>query len=89
MDELKALYRTTSDHFRFVNPDVNHYRDGAKLPPPARLDISQYPGHSNVYVLRYDSDGNELTDTWHDDVQSAMEQCAFEFGVEAWDWEEV
>jgi hypothetical protein len=66
-----------------------HYRGDAVLPPPQSLQIAQYPGDEGYYLLYLGENGEELTDTYHGDVSSAMEQAEWEFGVKVSDWQKA
>jgi hypothetical protein len=65
---------------------TTHYHGGAVLPAPSSLRIAQYPGDSGYYLLYLDAFGEELTDTYHDDLASAMAQAEWEFGAKPSEW---
>src|SRR5688500_12298327 len=60
---------------------------GPDLPAPHALMIAQLspdPG----YLLRYlDEDGEEITDTYHDSLEQALDQAKLEFNVEPDEWD--
>jgi hypothetical protein len=41
------------------------------------------------YLFYFDSNGNRLTDTWHETVERAKAQARFEFEIEEHDWNDV
>lgn len=43
------------------------------------LAICQYEGEQGYYLFYCDKDWRELTDTWHEDLESAKDQASFEF----------
>jgi len=63
-----------------------HCSGNDPLPAPHSLQITQYQGDNAYYVYHLDEKGEALTDTFHDDLQGAMVQAAWEFGVAAEDW---
>ncbi len=62
---------------------------GKTAPVPVELRIAQMEDDPGVYLLHYNNKGEEITDTYHDSVELAMEQAEFEFGVGAQDWRQV
>jgi hypothetical protein len=63
-----------------------HRRGDEILPKPVSLTIAQI-GTDPGYYLRYlDDHGDEMTDTYYEDLDSAFEQAKVEFLVtkEAW-----
>ena len=49
----------------------------------------RFEGSAGYYLLYLDSEGNELTDTYHDTLESAFDQAEWEFRVQPAEWEEV
>lgn len=56
-------------------------------PGVAQLQIWQLESEESFYLYYLNSADEFLTDTWHQDIQSAIHQAEFEFGVGADDWE--
>lgn len=50
------------------------------------LAISRYEGDEGFYLIYYDSNGNELTDTYHNTITDAEKQAEFEFEIEGWEF---
>jgi hypothetical protein len=67
---------------------TRHYRDQL-LPPPQQLEIVQLPPDSGFYLLYLDGNGAEMTDTWHESLEQAMDQANFEFGLLPNEWERL
>ena len=65
---------------------TRHYKGAWELPPPVELRIVQYADDPGFYLFYCDKSGRELTDTYHDSLEQALEQARWEFGVEATDW---
>jgi hypothetical protein len=63
-----------------------HRRDGALIRVPSALAIAQLAGDPGFYLYYFDSNGKELTDTYHLTIEQAQKQASFEFGVEESDW---
>ena len=57
------------------------------LPTPEWVEISEEDGA--YYLFHLDADGVCFADTWHQSLDEAKEQAAFEFGIESNDWAEV
>ena len=62
---------------------------GPELPTPSALMIAQLPTDRGYYLLYLDEQGNEITDTYHDSLEKAVEQAKWEFQVEPDEWEMV
>jgi hypothetical protein len=65
---------------------TRHTRDGIPVPKAVKLKIVQLAGDESIYLIHYDEDGNELTDTCHSSVEEALDQAEFEFSISASDW---
>ncbi len=65
---------------------TRHYLGTCELPPPSELRIVQYTEDPGYYLLYFDEEGEELTDTYHDTLSQAMEQAEWEFGVRPDEW---
>jgi hypothetical protein len=68
---------------------TTHYAAGEILSPPHSLQITRYKDDAGYYLLYLDETGMEMTDTYHDDVESAMAQAEWEFGVKADEWQKL
>jgi hypothetical protein len=55
------------------------------LPPPASLAIVTY-GAGQFNLIHLDANGRDLTDTFHESVDDALEQASFEFTVQPDEW---
>ncbi len=66
--------------------NTRHYIAGRLMSPPASLSIEQFPGEPGYYLLYFDSEGSELTDTYHESLDNAMAQAEFEFNVKPTEW---
>lgn len=89
----RTLYRLVLGPNHPPTGATQHISAGSLLPPPAELRIVQMteraPQYFCYYLLYYDANGNEMTDTWHEGVEEAMRQAAFEFEVQSHEWQKV
>lgn len=61
-----------------------HVVAGKEVSSFAGLAISRYPGASDFYLFYCDETWQVVTDTWHEDPESAKRQAEFEFGPVIW-----
>lgn len=59
------------------------------LPSPRELQIVKYPEDEGFYLFYFGENGDLLTDTYHENVESAFEQANWEFQVNPNEWEDV
>jgi len=65
-----------------------HHYDGEKeLPRAAMLKIVKYDDEDGFYLLHFDADGIEITDTFHESVEDALAQAEWEYRVKLGEWE--
>lgn len=53
--------------------------DRRVLLPRAALVVIDDKGAEGVFIFRFDDDGNEVGDTWHETADDALRQAAFEY----------
>ncbi len=58
---------------------TKHIISGQEQTKFSGLAICQYEGEDGFYLFYCDSDWKDLTDTWHEDIESAKDQASFEF----------
>jgi hypothetical protein len=65
---------------------ARHYQDGVAIDGIVRLEIVGETG--GVYLFHFDAEGRNRIDTWHDTVEEALDQAAFEYSLDraAWDF---
>ena len=66
---------------------THHFQGEKRLPAPTFLQVVQYPEDPGFYLLYFDEDWQELTDTYHESLKDALEQATFEFGTKPAEWE--
>ena len=65
-----------------------HHYDGEKeMPPAAMLKIVEYEDAHGFYLLHFDADGKEITDTFNESVEDALAQAEWEYQVKQGEWE--
>ena len=66
---------------------------GAAQPPPTPiidvlLNLEIVIADGSGYFLQYRSANTSyISDTWHEDLEGAIEQAKFQFGIEPREWE--
>ena len=65
---------------------TSHFRHGKRLGLPTILKIVQYKGESGFLLVRYDESRAEMTDTFHESIELALEQAEWEYGVKPTEW---
>ena len=53
----------------------------ADMPLPDRVEIIPEPADGSFMLFRYTKDGEDCGDTWHETLQDAFDQAAFEYGL--------
>ncbi|MBA3393759.1 MAG: hypothetical protein H0T89_14015 [Deltaproteobacteria bacterium] len=66
---------------------TRHDAGGELIPAPAELHIVRMDGDPGFLLLYLDEQGNEMTDTYHESLERALEQARREFGVEPSEWQ--
>lgn len=87
--EYQIFWKVKISNLHKVTGKTRHYSGEELLPVPSELQIAQYPGDDGYYLFYLDADGQEMTDTFHDDVKGAMEQAEWEFEVKPSEWTEI
>lgn len=87
MEKYHILRRVRLNAKHEPTGNTRHFHGREPVPSPRQLLIVQYAGDPGFYLIHLDEGGNELTDTYHDTLEDACEQAAWEFQVEEGDWE--
>ncbi|MBA3458835.1 MAG: hypothetical protein H0T46_02660 [Deltaproteobacteria bacterium] len=72
---------------RVATGNTRHIVNGALAPVPAYVEIA--PAGGAFYLLYFDANGRNTTDTWHETIDAAKAQAQFEFLLDDADWEPV
>jgi hypothetical protein len=86
-----AAWMTLCDH-HLRSGRTKHTLVDAKgarpFPPFTSLAITQFPGDNGFYLMHICADGSG-TDTWHENIDEAIHQAEWEFGVQPSEWTET
>lgn len=66
---------------------TRHYSGEQEIPTPSLLKIAKYEDAEGFYLLYCAADGTELTDTFHETLESAVSQAEWEFGIRPNEWQ--
>jgi hypothetical protein len=65
-----------------------HLTAGEEAESPTSLKIISYKNVAGYYLLYFDDEEEEITDTFHESLKGAFEQAKWEFGVQEEEWGE-
>jgi hypothetical protein len=84
LDSFEVVAWTPLDARHEQTGNTQHYLGNTLMGKPAALAICSFPAENAFYLFYCDSDWVVLTDTYHESLDRAKGQAAFEFnGVEA------
>jgi hypothetical protein len=66
--------------------NTRHYVGGSLMATPSTVRIARYTGDPGYYLLYLDENGQEQTDTWHENIADARHQATYEFRVQPHEW---
>ncbi len=91
MSEEILLRRIKLDAHHQPTGKTRHYFGTAaeEMMPPAELKIVQYLHLPGFYLLYCDSQGIEMTDTFHESLEKTLAQAEREFRVREDEWEVI
>ena len=89
MSDFAVLYKVQLQKHHVPTGKTRHYSGGRLLPPPQELQIVKLAGGKGYYLLYFNEKGEEMTDTFHEEIQGAMDQAEHEFNVTQGDWKVV
>ena len=84
--DIQHIFECSLSQRHRQSGNTRHFSRGKVVPPPTRLVIAKYPDDAGCYLLHLDDRGKELTDTFHDSVEEALEQAEWEFRVSRTEW---
>lgn len=87
MPNYTIIRRITLQQKHIPTGRTRHFIGNQKMPTPHGLIIAQYPDNPGYYLFYMDEVGNEMTDTYHETLEDAFDQAAWEFQVSHEDWE--
>jgi hypothetical protein len=65
---------------------TKHFLGTVPAPVPWRLVIAQPSQGNGYYLLHFDENGEEITDTYHESISEAMSQAEWEFEIPESAW---
>jgi hypothetical protein len=71
--------------YAVVTPEVEptgatrHTVGGVEIGPASALAIARHPADEGIYLFYLDDYGAVVTDTWHESLDDALNQAAFEY----------
>jgi hypothetical protein len=84
---MMLVARTMSDTPFRPRASAAHHQDGAIIDGIVRLEVVEDGG--GFYLFQFDINDRNRIDTWHDSVEEALDQAAFEYGIDREAWEFV
>lgn len=86
---LRAFVRAVTGNTKhFIGTIVDDEPVPVRQIPPAHY-VEIEPDGNHAFLHHFDADGNELADSWHESVEEAKRQAAFEYCIGEDDWREV
>ncbi len=81
---IRRVYLTENNH---STGRTRHYHGNKEIPVPTELRIVKYDDDPGYYLLYFDENENELTDTYHSSIVEAFAQAEWEFKIlpDQWD----
>jgi hypothetical protein len=85
MNPAKIVRRASLGLGHLRTGNTRHYRDGELVATPVSLIVVEF-GPDQYNLIHLDEAGKELTDTFHESIEDAFRQAAFEFRVSPGEW---
>ena len=77
--KLNELHKRSSGSKRYISRELYN-----RIPWEVR--IIRYDDDQEVYLIEYDESQEEIIDSLHSDVNEAMAQAEFDWGIKKSDW---
>ena len=84
----KILKKVILNEKHIPTDKTTHYAFGETLNKPFALQIVSFKNVEGYYLLYLNSKGEEMTDTFHESLEKAIEQANWEFNIKKEDWVE-
>lgn len=75
-------------HYRGFPPEVTEGEDRRTALPLARLLLIEQKAN-DIYLFRFTEKGDYAGDTWHQSIEEAKKQAAFEYDVSVNSWQKI
>ena len=89
IDGARVVCFTVIDGRHRPTGSTRHFVRGELQGPAVGLAICQYAGDLAYYLFYCDADWNVVTDTWHQTLEGAQSQAAFEYEGVMDTWENM
>jgi hypothetical protein len=88
---LDTKYKPTgkTKHYKALEVDLNSEdisMEKCEIQMPHSVEIAQFDGDTAYYLIYKDEFDQELTDTYHETLESALKQAEWEFNLRAEEW---
>jgi hypothetical protein len=87
--KMTALRKVTLNERHLLPGRTRHTlideKGAREFPPFTSLLIAQYPGDAGYYLMHL-CEGGVGADTWHQNLDDALHQAEWEFGVSPEEW---
>lgn len=87
MIDAKIVYLVRLRPHHNAASNTRHLVGATLLPRATTLAIAKYTDDQGFYLFHLDEHGNDFTDTYHDSIEAAMHQAAWEYGVKSDEWD--
>ncbi|MGO9435734.1 MAG: hypothetical protein ACLPH3_24200 [Terracidiphilus sp.] len=88
MSKMIAIKRVALNEGHLRPGRTRHSSNGKEFRPFTSLAICQSPGDAGYFLMHIGEKG-QAADTWHENLEDAMHQAEWEFGVQAEEWTEA
>jgi hypothetical protein len=88
MSEMIAIRKAALGERHLRPGRTKHASNGQEFPPFTSLVICQSPGDAGFFLMHICENGR-AADTWHENLEDALHQAEWEFGVQAEEWIEA
>jgi hypothetical protein len=88
MSKMIAIKRVALNEGHQRLGRTKHISNGKESPPFTSLVICQSPGDAGFFLMHICENGR-AADTWHENLEDALHQAEWEFGVQAEEWIEA
>lgn len=84
--EAKVIFYLQLNDANIQTGNTKHYISGNEQNNFSNLAICQYTNDQGFYLFYCDENWNNITDTWHESIEDAIEQAEFEFSGTTHQW---
>lgn len=85
LSTIKRVRLGAHHHVGLTKHTISDAKGKRDFPPFVELAIASYPGETSCYLFHVCADG-QVADTWHQNIEEALNQAEWEFGVKPEEW---